>query len=208
MRRNTTFRRVSQRRSVSTLTVERHKTLEGRCFDEAFVQHLAGSICFLLLQFFNSPILQPVGQSLSQPLSFHPSILLFNMFSSLWSLAVLAAGCEAAVSMAGVNIAGFDFGCDTSGNCTPDNSMPPITDLGGSDGAAQMKHFADDLGLNVFRLPVSWQYLTNSNIGSLDESQFANYDGLVQSCLSTGASCVIDVSCWTDPYPCIATDLG
>ncbi|KAI9720808.1 MAG: Endoglucanase EG-II [Candelaria pacifica] len=65
---------------------------------------------------------------------------------------------------------------------------------GGSDGAAQMQHLSADLGLNLFRLPVGWQYLTNSVVGgTLDETAFGKYDALVQACLKTGASCIIDI---------------
>lgn len=98
---------------------------------------------------------------------------------------------------AGVNIAGFDFGCSTDGTCTVSSSQGPLTTLGngGGDGIGQMKHFSTDRGLNIFRLPVGWQYLTNSNadFATLDSTNFGNYDTLVQGCLATGAQCIIDV---------------
>jgi endoglucanase len=57
-----------------------------------------------------------------------------------------------------------------------------------------MKHFAQDNGLNMFRLPVSWQFLVNNKLGGpLDGNNFAKYDQLMQSCLSTGAHCMIDI---------------
>ena len=57
-----------------------------------------------------------------------------------------------------------------------------------------MQHFVNDDGFNVFRLPVGWQFLTNDVLtGTLDEDNFAEYDALVQACLATGASCIIDV---------------
>lgn len=57
-----------------------------------------------------------------------------------------------------------------------------------------MKHFVHDDGLNVFRLPVCWQYLVNGVLGgTLDATGFAAYDQLVQGCLATGAYCVVDV---------------
>ncbi|KAI9703633.1 MAG: hypothetical protein M1836_007403 [Candelina mexicana] len=72
--------------------------------------------------------------------------------------------------------------------------MPPLKQYGGADGAAQMHHLSADLGLNLFRLPVGWQYLTNSVVGgTLDETAFEKYDALVQACLKTGASCIIDI---------------
>jgi endoglucanase len=94
------------------------------------------------------------------------------------------------VPYAGVNIAGFDFGCTTDGTCVVSSAYPP-----GSKGIAQMNHFVDDDGLNVFRLPVGWQYLLNGNLGgNLDSTNFANYDSLVQGCLSSGAElCIIDI---------------
>ncbi|TAQ85999.1 hypothetical protein B7494_g5658 [Chlorociboria aeruginascens] len=89
---------------------------------------------------------------------------------------------------AGVNIAGFDFGCTTDGTCALYSIAPP------TNGAAQMSHFVNDDHLNLFRLPVGWQYLVGSTLGgTLDSSNFGNYDQLVQACLATGASCIIDI---------------
>ena len=66
--------------------------------------------------------------------------------------------------------------------------------VGGADGLGQMQHFVKDDGYNLFRLPVGWQYLTyNQMTGVLDETYFANYNMLVNACLGTGASCVIDI---------------
>ena len=57
-----------------------------------------------------------------------------------------------------------------------------------------MQHFVKDDGYNLFRLPVGWQYLTyNQMTGVLDETQFSNYNTLVNACLSTGAYCIIDI---------------
>ncbi|KIJ59044.1 glycoside hydrolase family 5 protein [Hydnomerulius pinastri MD-312] len=95
---------------------------------------------------------------------------------------------------AGVNIAGFDFGMDTSGDDTASSAYPPLTQYYGSDGAGQMTHFVNDDKYNIFRLPVSWQFLTNNEAtGVLNETNFAEYDALVQACLTTGASCIIDI---------------
>lgn len=91
---------------------------------------------------------------------------------------------------AGVNIAGFDFGCDTNGQCTVDG----ITNIATGTGPAQMQHFATNDNLNIFRLSVGWQYLTNSVVGGdLDATNFANYDDLMTSCLATGAKCIVDI---------------
>lgn len=72
-----------------------------------------------------------------------------------------------------------------------------------------MQHFVNDDKFNFFRLPVGWQYLLNNNLGgvsfsllpwdqtqddciqTLDPTNFAKYDSLVQSCLATGAHCII-----------------
>ncbi|TVY49293.1 Endoglucanase EG-II [Lachnellula occidentalis] len=97
------------------------------------------------------------------------------------------------LSIAGVNMAGFDFGMDTNGTQNMATVYPPLSALGGPDGAGQMSHFVKDDNLNIFRLPVTWQYLTNSNIGTMDTTKLANYDKLVQACLSTGATCIIDI---------------
>lgn len=90
---------------------------------------------------------------------------------------------------AGVNIAGLDFGCTTDGTCTVSSALFPAT------GAAQMQHFATADNLNVFRLTVGWQYLTNDVLGgALDATNFAQYDALMQSCLAiAGAKCILDI---------------
>ncbi len=57
-----------------------------------------------------------------------------------------------------------------------------------------MNHFATDDKMNIFRLPVGWQWLVNNKLGgTLDGGSLGIYDGLVQGCLKTGAVCVIDV---------------
>lgn len=69
-----------------------------------------------------------------------------------------------------------------------------MTEYYGADGIGQMDHFVRDDGLNVFRLPVGWQYLTNDEEdGTLSSATFPIYDQLVQACLATGAYCIIDV---------------
>ena len=57
-----------------------------------------------------------------------------------------------------------------------------------------MTHFSTTSGFNMFRLPVAWQYLVKNKLGgTLDATNFAKYDALVQSCLTTGAHCIIDI---------------
>jgi endoglucanase len=57
-----------------------------------------------------------------------------------------------------------------------------------------MNHFVHNDRLNVFRLPVCWQYLVSNVLGgTLDSNNFGVYDQLVQGCLATGAYCVVDI---------------
>ena len=116
----------------------------------------------------------------------------------------------------GTNIAGFDFGCSITvclgpglfplylpdrltwmyqGECLVPKASPPLSSLGGVDGIGQMQHFSKDLGMNMFRLPVGWQWLVNGKVGgTLDQGNMQKYDQLMTGCLNTGAYCVIDVS--------------
>ncbi|KAI0554459.1 glycoside hydrolase family 5 protein [Xylaria curta] len=126
---------------------------------------------------------------------------------TITSIATLAAGASAlphansspskratGVQYFGVNIAGFDFGCGTDGTCLTTKVVPPLSTLGGPDGAGQMSHFAQDLSMNIFRLPVGWQFLVNNQLGgTLDSNNIGQYDQLVQACLATGATCIIDI---------------
>lgn len=57
-----------------------------------------------------------------------------------------------------------------------------------------MKHFTGTSNFNIYRLPVAWQFLLNDKVdGELDATNFAEYDKLMQGCLATGSSCVIDI---------------
>lgn len=58
-----------------------------------------------------------------------------------------------------------------------------------------MQHFYTDDNLNVFRLPVGWQYLVPSPGDDLNATSIASYDILMQGCLDTGALCILDVCC-------------
>ncbi|KAF8434494.1 glycoside hydrolase superfamily [Boletus edulis BED1] len=106
------------------------------------------------------------------------------------SVATATAQTFVPLRFAGVNIAGFDFGCGTDGTCNITQACPPLTQLGCADGLGQMQHFVENDGYNVFRLPVGWQYLTYSQMTG---TQFYNYNMLVNACLSTGAYCEIDI---------------
>lgn len=81
---------------------------------------------------------------------------------------------------------------------------------GNSDGVAQMQHFVQQNALNMFRLPVTWQFLINSNnlngtganisagtlatsAGQFSQVNMGQYSQLVRGCLATGSFCIIDV---------------
>ncbi|KAG8892390.1 hypothetical protein FRB99_002737, partial [Tulasnella sp. 403] len=92
----------------------------------------------------------------------------------------------------GVDIAGFDFGCNSDGNCTPSAAWPPLVEYYGHDGFGQMQHFVSN-GMSIFRLPVGWQAVTPTLGGPIDETLWTKYDTLVQDCLSLGVWCIIDI---------------
>ncbi|KAK7949597.1 glycoside hydrolase family 5 protein [Apiospora saccharicola] len=112
--------------------------------------------------------------------------MLFHNFVLL-GLAPIAALAKVQY-LKGVAVAGGDFGCQIDGTCPLSSAQLP------GDGADQMKHFVSDLGMNMMRLPISWQFLVNNQLsGSLDANNLGKYDQLVQSCLKTGAHCMIDI---------------
>lgn len=116
------------------------------------------------------------------------------MLSSTFILAALAGYATATVQFLGVAIAGGDFGCQIDGTCPTGSVQLPLSSLGGGDGKSQMQHFVTDDKVNMFRLPVSWQFLVNNNLGgTLDSTNLGKYDQLMQACLATGASCMIDI---------------
>ncbi|EUC43585.1 glycoside hydrolase family 5 protein [Bipolaris oryzae ATCC 44560] len=99
------------------------------------------------------------------------------------------------VKYAGVNMAGFDFGCTTDGSCALTGTNKPYNFISGGTGIAQMNHFVKDDTLNAFRLPVGWQFLLNNQLGGkLDSNNAGQYDTLVQGCLNSGAQlCILDL---------------
>lgn len=56
-----------------------------------------------------------------------------------------------------------------------------------------MKHFATNDQMNIFRLPIPWQSLVANTSAPLQPHppSLAQYDRLLQPCLSTGAHCII-----------------
>ncbi|KAL8998498.1 MAG: hypothetical protein Q9169_002441 [Polycauliona sp. 2 TL-2023] len=109
------------------------------------------------------------------------------------TLALTVGQALAGVQYAGVNIAGFDFGCTTNGACNTAKVVPPLHEYKGKDGAKQMQHFVKDGGLNAFRLPVAWQYLAETPGAPLNPANLKIYDALVKECLATGSLCIIDI---------------
>ncbi|POR34316.1 Endoglucanase EG-II [Tolypocladium paradoxum] len=106
----------------------------------------------------------------------------------------LVSGALGRVKYLGVATAGIDFGCAINGSCPRSTASFPLTSLGGGDGAGQMEHFVKDDNLNMFRLPTSWQFILNGQLGGkLSAANFANYNRLMQACLDTGAYCMIDL---------------
>lgn len=112
-----------------------------------------------------------------------------------------------------MNIAGFDFGADIQGKHNISQAFGPVAALGkgNSDGVGQMQHFVSQDGLNMFRLPTTWQFMINSNNlngtavtnispgalatsnGQLSQTNTAQYNQLVRACLATGSYCIIDI---------------
>jgi endoglucanase len=99
------------------------------------------------------------------------------------------------VQYAGVNVAGFDFGCTIDGKCALTGTNKPYNIVSGGTAIGQMNHFVKDDTLNAFRLPVGWQFLLNDQLGgTLHANNFAQYDSLVQGCLNSGAAlCILDI---------------
>lgn len=118
------------------------------------------------------------------------------MLSFSYLLAVtLAASVAAQVEFLGVAISGGDFGCQIDGTCPTGSTQLPLGTSGG-DGPGQMQHWTSlsPKPLNMFRLPISWQFLVNNQVGAtLDSTNLGKYDQLVQACLKTGAYCMIDI---------------
>ncbi|KAH6654075.1 glycoside hydrolase superfamily [Truncatella angustata] len=109
------------------------------------------------------------------------------MYLSKSFLLGLVPSALAKVQYLGVAIAGGDFGCQIDGTC-PTSSVQFA-----NDASDQMKHFVSD-GLNLMRIPTSWQFLVNNQLdGSLNDDNIAKYDQLIQTCLDTGAYCMIDI---------------
>lgn len=57
-----------------------------------------------------------------------------------------------------------------------------------------MAHFTKTHGFNIYRIPVSWQYLINQKLGGdFHPPVIGKYDEVMQACLRTGSYCIIDI---------------
>ncbi|KAJ4356288.1 Endoglucanase EG-II [Didymosphaeria variabile] len=121
------------------------------------------------------------------------SVLAFTSFATFVASSPTPRATK--VQYAGVNIAGFDFGCTTDGSCSLTGTSKPYDIVTGANAVGQMNHFVKDDTLNTFRLPVGWQFLVNGQLGGqLNPNNLGQYDRLVQGCLSSGAVlCIIDI---------------
>ncbi|KAK9414202.1 putative Glycoside hydrolase superfamily [Seiridium unicorne] len=109
------------------------------------------------------------------------------MFLSTFVTIGLVSIASAKVQYLGVAIAGGDFGCQIDGTC-PTSSVQLA-----NDANDQMQHFVGE-GMNLMRIPTSWQFLVNNQLGgSLNANNLAKYDNIIQGCLNTGAYCMIDI---------------
>ena len=153
----------------------------------------AGSACSTQNAYYAQciPGTAPPSQSTSKPAS-PPSSSSGSISSShtVTSSAPATSG-TGLTQLAGINIAGFDFGCTTDGSCDLTQTDPPT---GAANGIGQMQHFVNDDKLNIFRLPVAWQYLVDNDLGgTVSASALSAYDQLVNGCLATGAYCIVDI---------------
>ncbi|KAF8970192.1 endoglucanase [Flammula alnicola] len=138
-----------------------------------------------------APTSQPVSTTSTAPPSTTVSSPASSPSATCTSTTRRATG---TLSHVGINISGFDFGCNSDGTCNASGAWPPLLKYYGHDGQGQMTHFVNDDGFNTFRLPVGWQFLTNdAETGTLNETNFAEYNDLVNACLGTGAFCIVDV---------------
>ncbi|KAL0932105.1 glycoside hydrolase family 5 protein [Colletotrichum truncatum] len=116
------------------------------------------------------------------------------MVSKTLTLLGFAAAAVAKVQFLGVAISGGDFGCEIDGSCPIGRVQLPLMSLGGGDGEGQMNHFVQDDKLNMFRLPIGWQFLVNNQLGAqLNSNNLGRYDQVMQKCLATGAYCMLDI---------------
>ncbi|KAJ7026613.1 carbohydrate-binding module family 1 protein/Glycoside hydrolase family 5 protein [Mycena alexandri] len=151
---------------------------------------VAGSVCTALNDFYSQCIPGTAPPTSTSPTTGTPTSSATGPSASCAS----PAPGSGTLKLVGVNIAGFDFGMDTTGTQMASAAYPPLTQYFGKDGKGQMTHFVNDDGYNVFRLPVGWQFLTNNVVGgTINETNLVEYDALVQTCLATGASCIIDI---------------
>ncbi|KDQ55160.1 glycoside hydrolase family 5 protein [Jaapia argillacea MUCL 33604] len=177
---------------LTALSVRGQAALYGQCGGTGWTGAttcVAGAVC----TYSNAYYSQCLPASTTGTTSHSTATTATTSHSTTTTSAAAPTG-TGALKFYGVNIAGFDFGCDTTGTCTSAGAYPPLLEYYGPDGIGQMQHFVKSDGYNMFRLPVGWQFLTgDQETGVLNSTNFAKYDVLVQACLATGAHCIIDI---------------
>lgn len=56
-----------------------------------------------------------------------------------------------------------------------------------------MAFFSESNLFNIFRLPIAWQYLVPSPGAPLNLTAFSHYNQLIETCLATGAHCLLSL---------------
>jgi endoglucanase len=87
------------------------------------------------------------------------------------------------VQLLGVNLSGAEYGNPVTGVLNYDYTYPTTSEI---------DYFAS-LGLNVIRIPVSWQRLQPTENGPLDKTQLSILDNLVSYAASKGVAVDIDL---------------
>jgi aryl-phospho-beta-D-glucosidase BglC (GH1 family) len=87
------------------------------------------------------------------------------------------------VQLLGVNLSGAEYGDPSTGVLNYDYTYPTT---------GEIDYFAS-LGLNVIRIPVSWQRLQPAQFGALDKTQLASLDKLVAYAATKGVKVDIDL---------------
>ena len=92
-------------------------------------------------------------------------------------------GSTSGVQLLGVNLSGAEYGNPVTGVLNYDYTYPTTSEV---------DYFAS-LGLNVIRIPVSWQRLQPAQYGALSKTQLASLDKLVAYAATKGVKVDIDL---------------
>lgn len=85
--------------------------------------------------------------------------------------------------LAGINLAGFEFGIQTDGSFTGTPVPPPTT---------QIDHFIKQ-NVNLMRVPVAWDSLQSEMNGKLNETSLKSYVEFIEKITKQGAHAIVDV---------------